>query len=182
MNCVLTFSSVDPSPCWLKSNPMKRIWLIIPILYLSFLRVRFLSCNRYSNVTCFLSCSSVVHSYTTMSSAMLVAPGYVISNCMSNDTVQEHSCSHQYSTSCNDTLMNHRLKMSRYPFTPPQAQFELLRWHASCRDILLRTSSLFGLGATTAGLTLLVRPKNFLVDVKVKKLVNLSLDFISFKG
>jgi len=41
---------------------------------------------------------------------------------------------------------------------------------------------LFGLGAITAGLTLLVGPKNFLVDVKVKKLVNLSLDFISSKG
>ena len=77
----LTFSQVGPTPCLFKSSPMNTIWLI-PILHLSLLRVRFLSCNLFSNVKRFLSWSSVVFPCTTMSSTMLVAPGHPAIVCL----------------------------------------------------------------------------------------------------
>ena len=77
----LTFSSVGPTPCLFRISPMNTIWLIL-ILHLSLLRVRFLYCNLFSKTTRFLSCSSVVLPCTTMSSAILLAPGHPAIVCL----------------------------------------------------------------------------------------------------
>ena len=64
--------------------------------------------------------------YNNVVSYMLVAPGQSAIVCLMMFwycSGVEHSCSHQYSTSCNDTV-NHQLKLLWYPSTPPQVRFD----------------------------------------------------------